>query len=100
MFYITNDTTVQKGGGGGSLNFSNVSKKSTFQRFTPSQSKEFHDLNTAQKQKSAEELRLDSLRRRMSYPGGNLSRIEHKPLSLIESRFNLPKAIGSKSGSN
>lgn len=83
-FYITNDTREQEGGGGGSLNFSNITKKSTLQRFTPSQTKEFHDKNTALKQKSKAQLRLESLRRRMTYPPGTPSRIVHKPESLID----------------
>lgn len=83
-FYITNDTTEIKGGGGGSLNFSNIEKKSTLQRFTPSQTKEFHDKNTALKVKSKAQLRLESLKRRMTYPSGTPSRIVHKPESLID----------------
>ena len=83
-FYITNDTREVKGGGGGSLNFSNISKKETLQRFTPNQSKSFHDKNQAIKTKSKAQLRLESLRRRMSYPMGNPSRIIPKPESLID----------------
>jgi len=83
-FYITNDTREVKGGGGGSLNFSNISKKETLQRFTPNQSKSFHDKNQAIKTKSKAQLRLESLRRRMSYPSPNQSRIIDKPEILID----------------
>jgi hypothetical protein len=84
VFYITNDTREVKGGGGGSLNFSNISKKDTLQRFTPNQSKSFHDKNQAIKTKSKAQLRLESLRRRMTYPSGNTSRIVPKPENLID----------------
>jgi hypothetical protein len=84
VFYITNDTREVKGGGGGSLNFSNISKKDTLQRFTPNQSKSFHDKNQAIKTKSKAQLRLESLRRRMTYPSGNTSRIVPKPEILID----------------
>jgi|GEM_PF-6329330 len=84
VFYITNDTRERGGGGGGSQNFSNISKKSTLQRFTPSQSREFHTKNTAIKVKTKAQLRLESLKRRMTYPSGTPSRIVPKPESLID----------------
>lgn len=83
-FYITNDTREIKGGGGGSLNFSNISKKETLQRFTPNQSKTFHDKNQAIKTKSKAQLRLESLRRRMTYPMRTQSRIISKPEGLVD----------------
>ena len=86
-FFITNDTRVRNNGGGGSLNFGNIKKKSTFQTFTPNQTKEFHDKVWKSRKKSRAQMRLESLRRRLARPVKTKSRIQPKPLeSILEKR--------------
>ncbi len=86
-FFITNDNRVKKGGGGGSVSLSNLKKKSSFQSFTPNETDEFHDKTWTARKKSATQLRIESLRRRLTRSATNLSRIQHEnPMVLNEKR--------------